>query len=80
MTSVDFDSVRHRVKLIGDTGDSRLFKNRDEVSCPVCGDPFDEALESRRRTEQLTPRDGLSLCLVNGDDGELVLLTHASDS
>jgi hypothetical protein len=80
MTNVDFDSVRHRVKLIEDTGDSRLFENRDGVPCPVCGEDFDEALESRRRTEQLSPWDGLSLCIVNGADSRLVLLTHASDS
>ena len=47
MTSVDFDSVRHRVKLIEDTGDSRLFENRDGVSCPVCGEPM-KTLEHER--------------------------------
>lgn len=80
MESVDFDAVRHRVKLIEDTGDSRLFENRDRVSCPVCEEPFEEALESQRSTEQVTPRDGQSLCIVNGPERKLVLFTHAGDS
>lgn len=80
MVGVDFESVRHRVKLVEDTGDSRLFENRDGVLCPVCEDPFEEALESQRSTEQLNPRDGLSFCIVNESGGNLVLFTHASDS
>jgi len=79
MAGLDFESVRHRVKLVEDTGESRLFENRDGVQCPVCGDPFDEALESTGQTEQLHPRNGLSLCIANGES-RLVLLTHASDS
>lgn len=80
MAGLDFDAVRHRVKLVEDTGDSRLFENRDDVRCPVCDEPFEEALESRRQTEQLNSPNGLVLCIVNGSDGNLVLLTHASDS
>jgi len=79
MQDVDFESVRHRVKLLEDTGGSRLFDNRDGVECPVCGEPFDEALESERRTEQLTPRSGLSFCLVN-ETTRVVLFTHTPDS
>lgn len=79
MVGVDFEAVRHRVKLVEDTGDSRLFENRDGVPCPVCEEPFDEALETERRTEQLSPPGSLTLCLLNGEE-KLVLFTHASDS
>jgi uncharacterized Zn ribbon protein len=79
MASVDFEAVRHRVKLLKDTGDTRVFENRDDVECPVCGEPFAEALASQRETEQLSPRDGLSLCLLNEAD-RVVLFTHAGDS
>ena len=35
--TVDFEAVRHRLKLLRDTGDTRLFENRGDVPCPVCG-------------------------------------------
>lgn len=79
MENVDFDAIRHRVKLLEDTGDSRLFDNRDDVQCPVCERPFDEALETERRTEQLSPQSDLSFCLVNGTN-RIILFTHATDS
>jgi DNA repair exonuclease SbcCD ATPase subunit len=79
MVGVDFHEVRHRVKLVEETGNSRVFENRDGVRCPVCEEPFDEALESERHTEQLNPAAGLSLCIVNEDD-VVILFTHASDS
>lgn len=73
---LDFESVRHRVKLVRDSGDERLFENRDGVTCPVCGDTFDEALASTSRTCQLTPGSGVDVCLVREDD-RVVVLTHA---
>jgi uncharacterized Zn ribbon protein len=79
MGSVDFEAVRHRVKLLEDTGDSQVFENRDGVECPVCGRAFAEALASERRSEQLSPRDGLSLCLLNEGD-RMVVFTHEGDS
>lgn len=79
MDRVDFEAIRHRVKLLEDTGDSRVFENRDGVQCPVCGRPFEEVLTSERPSEQLEPRDGLTLCIRNGDR-YVSLYTHAGDS
>ncbi|CAM2926069.1 flagella cluster protein [Halobacterium salinarum] len=79
MDQMDFSAIRHRVKLLEDTGRSRLFENRDAVACPVCGQPFDQALVSRNDTEQLAPDAELSLCLHRGTD-RMVVFTHADDS
>lgn len=72
---VDFDAVRHRVKLLQDTGDTRVFDNRDDVSCPVCGDAFAEALETTSSTEQLSPGRELDLCLLREQD-RMIVFTH----
>ncbi|MFB6270534.1 MAG: flagella cluster protein [Halobacterium sp.] len=72
---LDFESIRHRVKLLRDSGDERVFENRDDVACPVCGDAFAEALASSGRTCQLSPSD-VDLCLVREDD-RVVVFTHA---
>ncbi|WP_336037648.1 DUF7385 family protein [Halobacterium yunchengense] len=76
MERLDFADIRHRVKLRRDAGDERLFENRDAVACPVCGDPFDEALASTNRTCQLSPGPEVDVCLVREDD-RLVVFTHA---
>jgi hypothetical protein len=73
---LDFEAIRHRVKLLRDSGTERVFENRDEVACPVCGVPFEEALASTSRTSQLTPGAGVDLCLVREDE-RLVIFTHA---
>lgn len=76
MDGLDFDSVRHRVKLVRDSGDTRLFENRDDVSCPVCGNAFDEALETSNSTRRLQPDSGIELCLARAPD-RLFVFTHA---
>lgn len=73
---VDFDDVRHRVKLLQDTGETRIFENRDGVQCPVCGSAFDEALETTASTERLSPDRQLDVCLVR-ESTHVVVFTHA---
>lgn len=72
----DFEAVRHRVKLLRDTGDERVFENRDGVACPVCGEPFAEALATSERTCQLSPGSSVDVCLVREPDRTIVF-THA---
>jgi hypothetical protein len=74
--TIDFEAIRHRVKLLQDTGERRIFENRDGVSCPVCGDAFDEALATTGRTEQLAPDRQLDVCLLR-ESKRLILFTHA---
>jgi hypothetical protein len=76
--SLDFEAVRHRVKLIEDSGDTRIFENRDGVPCPVCGDPFEEALATGEATHQLGRMPQHRFCLVREED-TMVILTHATE-
>ncbi|WP_353633721.1 flagella cluster protein [Halobacterium sp. NMX12-1] len=73
---LDFEAVRHRLKLLRDAGDERIFENRGDVACPVCGDAFTEALETTRRTCQLSPGPSVDVCIVREPERTIVF-THA---
>lgn len=80
MTSViDFEAVRHRVKLVRDSGSTTLYENRDGVDCPVCGSPFDEALTTRSRTYDVAPGSDAQLCIAREPD-RLLLFIHARNA
>lgn len=76
MTSIDLHDIRSKLKLIEDTGESSLFDNRGDVGCPVCGDVFDEVLETTESTRRLEPSERIDICIVNDKD-RLHLFTHA---
>jgi len=73
---IDFEDERHRVKLVRDSGETRLYENRGDVDCPVCGEAFDEGLVTVSDSRQVTPGSGVQLCIARGED-ELYLFTHA---
>ncbi|GAA0267507.1 DUF7385 family protein [Halobacterium noricense] len=73
---VDFEAVRHRVKLLRDTGSEQVFENRDGVACPACGEAFTEALATTERTCQLSPGPSVDICLVREPE-RMIVLTHA---
>ncbi|MFC3476245.1 DUF7385 family protein [Halobacterium litoreum] len=75
-TVIDFEAVRHRVKLVRDSGETKLYENRDGVACPVCDEPFDEGLVTECSSRQVTPGGGVRLCLARDDD-QLFIFTHA---
>lgn len=75
---IDFEAVRHRVKLVRDSGDAALYENRDGVDCPVCGDSFDDALETTARTREVGFDSSVRLCVARDPD-RLLLFTHARD-
>jgi hypothetical protein len=70
----DEHAVRHRLKLVTDTGESVLYENRDGVACPVCDEPFDEFYATSGR-ESFRPRDPVGFCVAHADD-RLLLFTH----
>lgn len=78
MGGLDFESIRHRVKLRRDTGAEQLYENRDDVTCPVCGSAFSEALATAERTCQLSPSAGVDICIVR-EDTRTVVFTHAPE-
>ena len=77
MSDGDFDihAVRHRMKLVKNTGTTELYENRDGVACPACAEPFDDLLVSDERSHSFDPPDGTRLCVVREDERMLVL-TH----
>jgi hypothetical protein len=70
----DEHAVRHRLKLVSDTGASVLYENRDGVACPVCGDPFDE-FYATSGSQSFRPPERVGFCVAHGDD-RLLLFTH----
>lgn len=74
-TGIDLEARRHRLKLLRDTGEATLYENRDDVECPVCGEPFDEVLATAEQSRTVSSDGGLRLCLVRETD-RLVLFTH----
>lgn len=79
MGGLDFASIRHRVKLLRDTGEEQLYENRDGVPCPVCDSAFSEALATAEPTCQLSPSAGVDICIVREED-RIVVFTHAPES
>lgn len=77
MTDERFDvhAVRHRMKLIRNTGTTERYENRDDVACPACGEPFDDLLVSGERHHSFDPPGAVRLCVVR-EDGRLLVLTH----
>jgi hypothetical protein len=73
---VDFDehAVRHRLKLVTDTGASALYENRDGVGCPVCGVPFDE-FYATAESESFRPTETVGFCVAHTAE-RLLLFTH----
>lgn len=64
--SFDIHENRHRLKQLEDTGDTKLFENRDAVSCPVCDTPFDR-LFSTRQSMSFPENAGSRFCLARGE-------------
>jgi hypothetical protein len=77
MTTFDEHAVRHRLKLVTDTGVSVLYENRDAVACPVCGDPFDE-FYATCEAQSFRPSRPVGFCVAHTDE-RLLLFTHDAD-
>ena len=73
--SFDPHAVRHRLKLVRNTGATELYANRDGVTCPACGAAFDEALVTSERAHSFDPPAGVSFCFLREDD-RATLFTH----
>jgi hypothetical protein len=71
----DVHAVRHRLKLLHDTGETELYENRDGVACPACGKPFTELLVTERATNTFTPGEPVDFCVTREAD-RLLVCTH----
>jgi hypothetical protein len=71
----DVHAVRHRMKLVQNTGTTEVYENRDGVACPGCGEPFDDLLLSEERHHSFDPPGSTRLCIVR-EAGRLLVATH----
>lgn len=63
----DIHEHRHRLKQLSDSGDTKLFENRDGVSCPACEAEFTRLYSTRKPATSFPESDGSRFCLVRGD-------------
>lgn len=75
MERIDLHEVRHKLKLVENTGTRELYENREGATCPVCAEPFDEVLASEERTHRFDPPRRIGFCVVREDD-RLLVFTH----
>lgn len=64
----DLHDHRHRLKQLKDSGETKLFENRDGVECPACGRPFGRLFSTRQRTTSFPGNDGSRFCLVRDEE------------
>jgi DNA-directed RNA polymerase subunit RPC12/RpoP len=64
----DIHEHRHELKQLRDSGDTKLFENRDEVACPACGSRFRRLFSTRQPTTSFPENDGSRFCLVRGEE------------
>lgn len=70
MTPFDVHDHRHRLKQLRDSGETKLFANRDEVACPACGEPFERLFSTRREATCFPDPGSARFCLVVPEDDE----------
>jgi hypothetical protein len=66
----EFDVHDHRrhLKQIRDSGDMKLFENREGVACPACGEPFDRLFSTSRTKTTFPENDGSPFCLLRNEE------------
>ncbi|MFC7201968.1 flagella cluster protein [Haloferax namakaokahaiae] len=73
----DIHEVRHRVKMLRDTGTTMVVENRDGVACPACGDAFTELLISEAANHSFDVPPQTRLCVHNETEtGRVLIATH----
>ncbi|MES3161384.1 MAG: flagella cluster protein [Halorubrum sp.] len=68
MARFDLHDHRHALKQLRDTGETSLWENRKDVSCPVCSEPFDRLFITRQDTARFPENNGSRFCLTRTDE------------
>lgn len=66
---------RSKLKLLKDSGDTRILEHRDDVACPACGRAFDRLFVTEARTTSFDTPPDRPICLARTDE-KLLLVTH----
>jgi len=75
MSRFDIHDHRHALKQLKDTGSTSLWENRKDISCPVCGAPFERLYTTSETDTQFPENDGSRFCLLC-DTESLHLFRH----
>jgi len=70
----DVHDYRHGLKLLKQDRGTMTLENRDDFTCPACGDPFERLFVSENRTATFGD-PGTPFCLARTDES-LLVLTH----
>ena len=65
----------HQLKQVRDSGDTAVFENRDDLTCPVCSRPFSRLLLLKGRALSVPENDGSPFCLLRRSD-DVVVCRH----
>ncbi|MFD1569005.1 DUF7385 family protein [Halorubrum laminariae] len=68
MVRFDIHDHRHALKQLKDTGETSLWENRKNISCPVCEDPFTRLFTMSEDKMIFPENDGARFCLLRDDD------------
>lgn len=71
----DVHDHRHELKQLKDTGDTQLYDNRKQVTCPACYEPFDKVFVTSKDGTSFPENDGSRFCLLR-QPGEVLLFRH----
>jgi hypothetical protein len=72
----DIHDHRHRLKQLRDSGDTKLFADRDEMACPACGESFTRVLSTRKPATSFPAPGDTRLCLLVPDTEFVYLFSH----
>ena len=71
----DVHDHRHQLKQLRDTGETAVFENRDELTCPACSKPFARLMIVTGCAITFPPTDGNPFCLLRRED-DVVIFRH----
>ncbi|AFZ73111.1 DUF7385 family protein [Natronobacterium gregoryi] len=66
---------RRKLKLLKDSGDTRILEHRGGISCPACGETFDRLFVTEQSTTSFETPPDRPFCLARTDE-KLLLITH----
>lgn len=68
----DIHDHRHELKQLRDSGDTKLFENRQDVTCPVCGGIFEKLFYTEAAGTQFPENDGSRFCVLRESNATLM--------
>ena len=71
----DYHRARQGLKLVKDTGDTKLLKNKEGYACPACGNPFEQLYVSEKQHNTFDPSGATPFCIRRESD-RILMFRH----